>query len=282
MKATIHKSTLPVCILMYIVTTFFNLAHSTTIPGVKVVGEYLAPGLSTELSGIYPHPTQETLYFVVANKYPNYSKDQKPMLEKKYRGKLLTVERDTAKIVDVSDLSDGDYGGIAFAKEHLYISSLNPSEILKFSLVTKKVVARFPLSAPAGGLEYDESRNALLAQVFLTTPHLAVIDIDTGLTTEMLWSDETAMGLAKVGDTWLCTWSSGFDTNALGELRQLDKQTGKVTGRISLDNVYYATAPVQLPSGSQGFMAMQSTDLRTGSVSIAYFDFDNSKVAWVN
>src|ERR687895_753113 len=34
---------------------------------LKFVDEYKTPGIETELSGIYPHPTDDNLYFVVTN-----------------------------------------------------------------------------------------------------------------------------------------------------------------------------------------------------------------------
>lgn len=257
--------------------------HAEVVPGLYIIGEFPAPGLESELSGISPHPSDESLYFVVANRNPTYKAGQKPKLQETHRGRLLTIQRDTGKVVKSLEIVGGDYGGMAFAQGHLFISSLNPPEVLKVVPDTGEIVKRIPLASPAGGLAYDEDRGVLIAQLFVGSPGLAVIELESGATTQMLWSDENAMGLSKVGPMWLCTWASGFDPHAFGELRRLSPQTGRVTGRIPLDAVHFATAPLTREiGGGKGFMSMRAVDRTSGEVSIRYYGFDERKVSWAN
>src|ERR1700682_2708340 len=58
---------------------------------VRVIDEYQTPGLESELSGIYAHPSNDDLYYVLANLKPPSRYGQQPMLPAEYRGKLLTV-----------------------------------------------------------------------------------------------------------------------------------------------------------------------------------------------
>ena len=244
---------------------------------LRVVQELKAPGVEPELSGIYPHPTDETLYYVVANQRPAYRPSQKAMLPAQYRGKLLTVDGRTGEVVQTLALADGDYGDLAFGGGHLFVSSLEPAEILKVDLAAGRIVARFPLAGPAGGLEYDRDRNLLVAQLFVGHPHLAVIDPATGATVDTLWSDESAMGLAKVGGDLLCTWASGFDEHAKSELRLLDPATGKVIGRTPLaGGVHTAMAP----AGSDAFMVLVATDRANGTVAVRKYAYDGARMAW--
>jgi len=244
--------------------------------GLRAVADLKAPGIEPELSGIYPHPTDPGLYLVAANQRPAYRAGQKPMLDPKLRGKLLTVDGRTGKVVRSLDLVKGDYGDLAFGDGHLFVSSLEPAEILKVDLASGRVVSRIPIAGPAGGLEFDRDRGLLVAQLFLGHPQLAVIDPKTGATVDTLWSDESAMGLAKVGGDLLCTWASGFDGQAWSELRRLDAKTGRVQGRFALTGgVHTALAP--LPDG---FLSLVAVDRDSGRVVVRKYSYEGGKVAW--
>jgi len=242
--------------------------------GIELVSEFAAPGLESEIAGIYAHPTEPDLYFVAANLHPVYREGQAPMLPERYRGQLLTVRRD-GEIVRAFDLVRGDYGGIAFGKGHLFVSSLDPAEVLKVDAESGEVVARFPIAGPAGGLEFDAEKNALYAQIFTGHPHLAVIDADSGETVGTMWSDESAMGLALVGGDLLCTWANSFENEAFSELRLLDRSTGEVEARIALDRVHTSLAP--LPSG---FLSLVASGEAPGRVVVRQYAYDRSVVRW--
>jgi hypothetical protein len=231
---------------------------ANTIPAKPLlVAEYKAPGLEMELAGIYPHPTDDNLYFVLANNNPVYQAGQSPMLPAHYRGKLLTVNRYTGEVVKAFPLVNGEYGGLAYGTNHLYVASLEPAEILKVDPATGSIMRRLPVAGPIGGLEYDKDRSMLIAQLFVGFPHLALIDPESGTTVETLWSDESAMGLAKVNGDLLCTWTSGFDEYAFSELRILDQTTGKVKSRSPLAGVHSSLAPLDKKvAGIEGFISL--------------------------
>lgn len=249
--------------------------------GIVFLDEYKTPGLEMELSGIQPHPTDDNLYYVAANKRPAYRAGQKPLLPVQYRGKLLTVNRRTGEIVRAFDLSDGEYGGIAYGHGFLYVSSLEPSEILKVDPQNGQIRQRIPLSGPAGGLAYDKERNLLIAQLFISFPHLAVVDPKTGATIETLWSDESAMDIAKVKGDWLCTWTSGFDKQAFSELRLLDQKTGKVKGRVPLEGIHTSMAALDKNvAGVDGFISLVALDRTSGKAAIRRFSYQKDRMVW--
>lgn len=246
-----------------------NLAVDVAEPfaGLEVIEEFQAPGRMEELSGIYPHPEETGQYLVVANRGPVYRQNASPKLAESHRGRLLTVDRD-GRVLRSVELVDGDYGGVAYGDGHLFIASLEPAEILKFDPVAEKVVARFPIAGPAGGLEYDAERNAIYAQLFVGYPHLAVVDAASGAVIDTLWSDESAMGLAKVKGDLLCTWSNGFEKPAFSELRLLDQTSGKVLARQPLDGVHTSLAPT-----ADGFLSLVSTGEGSGEVVVRRYAY---------
>ncbi len=249
--------------------------------GLTMVAEFKTPGLECELSGIYPHPLRTNQYYIATDRHPACRQGQRTLLQESQRGKLLLVDGLSGRILKMIALVDGDYGDIAGNDERLFISSLEPAEILEVDLATDKLVRRIPVAGPAGGLEFDRERGALIAQLFARMPQLAVIDPKTGDTTESLWSDESAMGLAKVGKDLLCTWVSSFDEFAKSELRLLDNQTGKVIGRTPLSGgVHTAMAPVSRPGVSPGFMVLVATDRGTGASVVRSYAYDGSQVQW--
>jgi hypothetical protein len=263
------------------VTSATKRAANAAAKGITFIEDYRVLGLEMELAGIYPHPTDDALYFVATNKNPVYQASQRPMLPVQYRGKLLTVNRHTGHVTHVFDLVDGAYGGIAYGENHLFVVSLAPPEILKVEPTNGEIKARIPISAPAGGLEYDKDRAVLIAQIFVSDPHLAVIDPKSGVTVETLWSDENAMGLAKVNGDLLCTWASGFDEHAFSELRLLDQTTGKVTGRLPLEGVHTSLAPLHKGvAGVDGFISLVSVDRASGKVAIRKYGYTSSVAAW--
>lgn len=249
--------------------------------GLVLLEEYKAPGSEVELSGIHPHPTDDNLYYVAANKNPAYRDGEKPVLAEKYRGKLLTVDRRTGNVVKAFDLVNGEYGGIGYGENSLFVSSLEPAEILQVNPETGAIMRRIPLSSPAGGLKYDKDRSRLVAQLFIGFPHLAVVEMKTGATVETLWSDESAMDIAQVSGDWLCTWASGFDKQASSELRLLDGKTGKVVGRVPLEGgVHTSMAPLDKKvAGVDGFICLVA-DRKAGKTTIRRYAYNKSKVSW--
>jgi hypothetical protein len=108
-----------------------------------------------------------------------------------------------------------------------------------------------------------------------------VVDPQTGATRETLWSDETAMDLASVRGDWLCTWVSGFDASAISELRLLDRSSGKVKGRVRLSGIYTSMAALdKRVAGIDGFIALVTTDPKSGLVVIRKHEYDPNQVKW--
>jgi len=230
---------------------------------VTFVDAYQTPGLESELSGIYPHPTDDNLYYVLANSKPPYRPGHTPMLAPEYRGKLLTVDR-AGKIVNAVAVARDDFGGLTFVDGFAYIALTNDSSIVKVDPKTGKQLARFPLASPAGGLDYDRDRNALIAQLYVGHPHLALLDVKTGKVIGTRWSDESAMGLVKVDGDWLCTWTSGWDPGSFSELRVIDQGTGHVRSRVRLDHVHSVLAPAQTRDGRPAFLSLVTVDSTSG------------------
>jgi hypothetical protein len=230
---------------------------------VALVDEYATPGLESELSGIYPHPTDDNLYYVLANLKPPYRGGHRPMLPEQYRGKLLTVDRQ-GRVLKAVKLVDDDYGGLTFVDGYLYAATTNAATIIKAKPETGEIVAEYRLPSPAGGLDYDPARRALIAQLYVGQPHLAVVDIATGKIRETLWSDESAMGLVKVDGDWLCTWTSGWDPGSFSELRVIDQRNGRVRSRMRLDGVHSVLAPARTKDGRAAFLSLVTLDSHTG------------------
>lgn len=225
---------------------------------VEFIEEYKTPGLETELSGIYPHPTDDDLYFVITNGKPTYKPTMKPMLPAALRNKLLTVNRN-GEVVKVLDLPDGGglFGDIDFGDGHLWLGPLEPPALWKLNLATGKVVARYPLPGPAGGMEFDRDRGVIYVQNYIGHPHLAVIDAKTGVVIKSLWSDENAMGMAKVDGDLLTVYTNGWDADGYSELWVLDPDTGKPKSRLRLSGVHAAMAPLDKKvAGYNGFMTL--------------------------
>jgi hypothetical protein len=240
---------------------------------VVEVDEYQTPGIESELSGIYPHPTDDNLYYVLANLKPPYRYGQKPMLAPEYRGKLLTVNRQ-GQVVKAVKIADDDFGGLTFVDGVAYLATTNSAEILKANPETGEILARYPLPSPAGGLDYDRDRKALIAQLYVGHPHLAVIDVKTGAITETLWSDESAMGLIKVAGDWLCTWASGWDPGSFSELRLIDQKNGHVLNRMKLDKVHSSLAPARDRNGNPAFLSLVTVDSATGKTLIRRYSYN--------
>ncbi|MDQ1650781.1 MAG: hypothetical protein QOG60_2838 [Frankiaceae bacterium] len=246
---------------------------------VRVIEDYKTPGIEAELSGIYPHPTDDRLYYVLTNAKPPYRYGQKPMLAPEYRGKLLTVEKKTGRIVNSVKIVDDDFGGLVFADGNFYAATTRGSEILKLDPKTFAVLARFRLPSPAGGLGYDKERGVLIAQLYVGHPQLAVVDIKTGAIKGSLWSDESAMGLAKVDGDYLCTWASGWDAGSFSELRILDQETGRVKERMKLDGVHTAIAPDRGSKGEPAFISVMTVNSDTGETVIRKFAYSAQATA---
>jgi glutamine cyclotransferase len=238
---------------------------------VQPVEDYKTPGIEAELSGFYPHPTNSNLYYLLTNKRPPYRYGQKPMLAEKYLGKLLTVDKRTGEVVASVKIADDDFGGLVFAEGFFYAATTNGSQILKLDPANFKVLAKYPLPSPAGGLGYDKERGVLIAQLYVEHPNLAVVDLKTGKVTANLWSDESAMGLAKIDGDWLCTWASGWDPGSFSELRVIDQQTGKVRSRIRMEGVHSVLSPID--GEKNAFLCMITVDAATGRTIIRKYTY---------
>lgn len=239
---------------------------------VTFVEEYKTPGIESELSGLYPHPSNPDLYYVLANSKPPYRYGQTPMLDKQYRGKLLVANRD-GSIVKAIHVAEDDFGGFVIVDGYGYVALTNGAEIIKIDLETGKTLARFPLPSPAGGLDFDRERGVLIAQLYVGHPHLALVDIKDGRIVDTLWSDESAMGLAKVDGDWLCTWASGWDPGSFSELRVIDQKSGKVRARMRLDGVHSVIAPARTASGAPAFMSLVTLDSNSGKTVIRKYAY---------
>jgi hypothetical protein len=240
---------------------------------VQPIEDYKTPGIEAELSGFYPHPTNNNLYYLLTNKRPPYRYGQKPMLPEKYLGKLLTVNKRTGEVVDSVTIADDDFGGLVMAEGFFYAATTNGAQVLKIDPATFKVLAKYPLPSPAGGLGYDKERGVLIAQLYVEHPHLAVMDIKTGKVIANLWSDESAMGLAKIDGDWLCTWASGWDPGSFSELRVIDQKTGKVRSRIRMEGVHSVLSPDLDYNGKPTFLSMITVDSFTGKTIIRKYSY---------
>ncbi|HSR51005.1 MAG TPA: hypothetical protein VLV83_09250 [Acidobacteriota bacterium] len=242
---------------------------------VKLIDEFKSPGLEAEISGVFPHPTDPDLYYALANLKPPYRHGQTPKLPEEYRGKLLTVNR-AGEVLKAVEMAQDDFGGMAMAKGHLYVALTAGAEILKVDPDNGAIVDRFPLPSPAGGLGYDAERNALIAQLYVGHPHLAVVDLDSGQVRQNLWSDESAMGLAKVDGDYLCTWASGWDPGSFSELRVLSQDTGHVLSRIRLDLVHSSLAPATDEEGEPAFISLVTLDSQNGDTAIRKYAYSGT------
>jgi outer membrane protein assembly factor BamB len=242
---------------------------------------YAFSALESEVAGIHPHPTRDDLFLVAANSRPSYQRGQHEVLPAKYRGNLLVVNRRSGVVERALPLGGVNYGGLAYGDGLLYVSSLDPAEILKLDLESGRVVGRIPIAGPAGGLEYDGVRGVLLAQLYVSHPSLAVVNTKTGVTEATLWSDENAMDLARVSGDLLCTWISSFDGQAVGELRRIDPATGKVLGRMPLPEVHTSMAALdKRVAGTEGFISLVRVAGATGKVGIHKYGYDRSAAVW--
>jgi cytochrome c peroxidase len=250
-------------------------------PTIELVAEYQTPGTETELSGIYPHPTDNNLYFVVTNAKPDYQRLMKPMLPVNLRNKLLTVNK-LGRVVSALDLPDGGglFGDLAWGDGHLWLGPLDPPALWKLNLDSKQVVARYPLPGPAGGMEFDSRRSLIYVQSYVGHPHLAVVDPKTGAVTESLWSDENCQGVAVVADDLLTVWTSSWDKDAYTELWRLDRSTGRPLSRTRLDGIHAAMAPLDpRVAGFEGFMTLTHTDASvTGATTIRRYRYRRTPV----
>jgi hypothetical protein len=154
-----------------------------------------------------------------------------------------------------------------------WVATTNTAELVKVNPDTGKVLARFQLPSPAGGLEFDKERGVLIAQLYVGHPHLALVDPNSGKITGTLWSDESAMGLAKVSGNYLCTWASGWDPGSLSELRIIDQTDGHVVARTRLDFVHSVLAPAKDNNGGPAFMSLVTIDSYTGATVIRRYAF---------
>lgn len=241
---------------------------------IQPIEDYKTPGIEAELSGFYPHPTDSNLYYLLTNKKPPYRYGQKPMLPEKYLGKLLTVDKRTGEVVGSVTVADDDFGGLVLAEGFFYAATTNGAQVLKIDPKTFKVLAKYQLPSPAGGLGYDKERGVLIAQLYVEHPHLAVMDLKTGKVINNLWSDESAMGLAKIDGDWLCTWASGWDPGSFSELRVIDQKTGKVRSRVRLEGLHTVLSPDTDVDGKSAFLCMITVDSYTGRTIIRKYTYE--------
>jgi hypothetical protein len=170
-------------------------------------------------------------------------------------------------------IADDDFGGLTFVDGIAYIALTNDSSIIAVNPDTGERLRRIPLASPAGGLDYDRELGALIAQLYVGHPHLALIDVKSGKVIGTRWSDESAMGLVKVDGDWLCTWTSGWDPGSFSELRIIDQSTGKVRSRMHLDNVHSVLAPARTRDGRPAFLSLVTLDSATGKTVIKRYAY---------
>lgn len=254
-RARIPRGFLPVLLAAALLAPAGRAAEA---PRFEAVEDYKTPGLETELSGIYPHPTDDGLYYVVTNGRPTYQPTMTPMLPVEQRNKLLTVDK-TGKVVKVVAIPDGGglFGDLAFGDGHLWLGPLDPPEVWKVEPETGKVVAEFPLPGPAGGLEFDRENGRLWVHNYIGHPHMAVLDPKTGAVLDTLWGDENCQGVKKVDGDWLSVWSSSWEADAYAELWVLDEATGKPRERLRMAGIHAGMAPLDPKvAGFTGFMTL--------------------------
>lgn len=247
---------------------------------LKIVDEFKTPGLEVELSGIYPHLTDDNLYYVITNGKPAYKPTMKPMLPVALRNKLLTVNR-KGEVVRSIDLPDGGglFGDLAYGDGHLWLGPLDPPAIWKLNLETGKVVARYPLPGPAGGMEFDRDRGQLIVSSYVGHPHLAFVDAKTGAVVKSIWGDENCQGLKKVDGDLITVYASSWDADAYSELWVLDQETGKPRSRLRMTGIHAAMAPLDKKvAGFEGFMTLVHTGSAvTGETVIRRFRYIGEK-----
>jgi hypothetical protein len=234
--------------------------------------EFKTPGLEAELSGIYPHPSNADLYYVLANAEPPYRYGQKPVLPERYRGDLLLVDRAGA-IVRALDLGNEHFGGLALVDGVFYAALTNAAEVLRLDPQTGRILSRFPTSAAIGGLGYDPDRKLLIAQIYVGFPRLELIDPKTGAVVETLPSDESTMSVIKVGSDWLATWASGWEPGSHSELRRLDPKTGRTLDRIRLPLVHSVLAPARDGRGGGAFLSLVTVDSVSGETLVRRYAY---------
>ncbi|HEX8185790.1 MAG TPA: hypothetical protein VF747_13585 [Blastocatellia bacterium] len=240
---------------------------------IRMIEEWKTPGLEAELSGIYPHPTDNNLYYVLANLKPPYRPGQKPMLPEQYRGKLLTVNKWTGEVVKAVHMADDDFGGLVMAEGHFYVALTTSAKILKVDPNNLEVLAQYALPSPPGGVAYDKDRGILLIHLYVGHPHLAVMEIKTGRIVETLYSDESTMGLVKVDGDWICTWASSWDPGAFSEVHLIDQKTGRVRSRIRVQGVHTCLAPDKDGKGGAAFACLVTVDSSTGKTVIRKYGY---------
>jgi len=230
---------------------------------IQLVEELPAPGLETEISGIYPHPDSDDLYLAVSNGKPVYKPTMKPMLPEALRNKLLVVNK-KGEVVESYDLPDGGglFGGLGQDDTgRIWLGPLDPPKLWQFDLATGKIEAEFSLPGPAGGLEFDREQNLVWVTNYIGHPSMLGVDPTSGEIVRSLWSDENCQGIAKVEGDWLTFWTSSWEPDAFSELWQLDATTGKPKHKLRVDLVHAAMAPLNPEvSGYTGFMALAHLD----------------------
>jgi len=230
---------------------------------IQLVEELPAPGLETEISGIYPHPDSDDLYLAVSNGKPVYKPTMKPMLPEALRNKLLVVNKQ-GEIVESYHLPDGGglFGGMGQDNEgRLWLGPLDPPQLWQFNMASGKVEAEYPLPGPVGGLDFDREQNLVRMTNYIGHPSMLVVDPTSGEIVQSLWSDENCQGIAKVDGDWLTFWTSSWEPDAFSELWQLDGTTGKPKYKLRVDLVHAAMAPLDPDvSGYAGFMALAHLD----------------------
>ena len=230
---------------------------------IQLVEELPAPGLETEISGIYPHPDSDDLYLAVSNGKPVYKPTMKPMLPEALRNRLLVVNK-KGEIVESYDLPDGGglFGGMGRDNDgRIWLGPLDPPELWQFNPDTRKVEAEYSLPGPVGGLDFDREQNLVWMTNYIGHPSMLVVDPVSGEIVRSLWSDENCQGIAKVDGDWLTFWTSSWEPDAFSELWQLDGTTGKPKYRLRVDLVQAAMAPLDpAVSGYAGFMSLTHLD----------------------
>jgi hypothetical protein len=240
---------------------------------LTLLAEIPSPGIEAEISGILPVPDEPGHYYALVNNAPPYRAGQSPMIAARHRGALITIDR-SGRILRSIPVAEDDFGGLAFANGRFYAALTNASEIVELDPATGRIGRRIPLPSPAGGLDYDPDRGALIAQLYVGHPQLLLIDPNSGRSTGSLWSEESAMGLIKVDGDWLCSWASGWEPGSFSEMRVIDQDTGHVLERTMLDRVHSAMG---VHPDRQRFIVLVTVDQASGRTIIREYRYRNGR-----
>jgi hypothetical protein len=241
---------------------------------VKLARVLVCPALECEIHGISPHPSDPNLYYAIASATPRYPKGWKPKLPAEYRGKLLLIDS-KGKIVSATDGFEGIAGDLKHIPGFWLVLLTQQSVLQMRDNKTFKPVAEMPIEGNPCGMEYDDKTKLVSLIVYSPQAHMEEIDLQGKRIVRRLWADENSGGLARVGDSLLCTWTPQ-DHPVVSELWLLDSQTGNPIARMQMPGggLHWAMAALdpQVAHYSD-FMTFTTVDQSTGQTEIRVFSY---------